>query len=70
MAKKKGIEQEVESTETEAVAYEQPVEKKSGKWVAKVNVICGQGISLKKGDVIPSELLEELKAEGFAEQAV
>jgi len=68
MAKKKSIESEVES-ETEAVASEKPVEKKSGKWIAKVNVICGQGVSLKKGDEIPSELLEELKAEGFAEQA-
>lgn len=68
MAKKKSIEPEVESTETETVAVEKQQQKKSGQWVAKVNVICGQGVSLKKGDVIPQELVEELKAEGFAEQ--
>jgi len=66
MAKKKSIETEVESTETETV--QQPEQKKSGQWVAKVNVTCVGGITLKKGDEIPAELLKDLQAEGFAEQ--
>ena len=66
MAKKKHNE-ESEVEQTEAVASEQPV-KKTGQWVAKSNVICGQGVHLKKGDEIPSELLAELQKENLAEQ--
>lgn len=68
MAKKKSIETETEVESTEVEVVQQPEQKKSGKWVAKMNVICGKGVALKKGDEIPQELVEELKAEGFAEQ--
>lgn len=57
----------VDEIETELV--ESPKEKTAGKWIAKINVICGANVQLKKGDEIPAELVEELKAEGFAELA-
>jgi hypothetical protein len=57
------------SDEVESEIVETPKEKAAGKWVAKVNVTCVGGISIKKGEEIPSELLESLKAEGFAEMA-
>lgn len=66
MAKKKHNE-ETEVEQTEAVASEQHAQK-AGQWIAKSNVICGIGVHLKKGDVIPSENLEELQKEGLAEQ--
>jgi hypothetical protein len=54
----------------ELVVEQKETQHTKGKWVAKINVVCGQGISLKKGDLIPVELIEELKHEGFAEQVL